>query len=162
MKFATALTLCLLALTAAAPSALAQYGGGPDRGPQGRGDSGGMPGGSWVATCRRPQMNGPILLAQCEDARGRVRDSSIDIRSCATANVANRDGGLVCESLPGRGGNGLPAGSWTYTCRGGQMQGPIVNAECRDAGGRWRGSSIDIRTCASNRLANRDGGLICE
>jgi hypothetical protein len=161
MKFATALTLSLLTLSTAAPSAFAQYGGGYDRGPQGRGDSGGLPGGSWVATCRRPQMNGPTLMAQCQDARGRERDSSIDIRSCATANVANRDGGLVCESAPGR-GNGLPAGSWTYTCRGGQMQGPIVNAECRDGGGRWRGSSIDIRTCASNRLANRDGGLICE
>ena len=157
MKFATTLTLCLLALTTAAPPALAQYGGGPDRGPQG----GGLPGGSWVATCRRPQMNGPTLLAQCEDTRGRMRDTSIDVRSCTTGTVENRDGGLVCESPASRGG-GMPGGSWVQTCRDGQMAGPVLRAQCLDARGRPRDTTIDVRTCANNRLANRDGGLICE
>jgi hypothetical protein len=27
---------------------------------------------------------------------------------------------------------------------------------------RPRDTTIDVRTCANNRLANRDGGLICE
>jgi hypothetical protein len=167
MKFAFLLSgLVLLAAAPAIADGLKltpiQYdrrdNGGFNRDRRDNGAQNAFPGGSWQATCRRPQMNGSELTAECQDARGRYRLSSVDTRTCANFNLANRDGGLVCE---GRGG-GFPGGSWQATCRRPDQRGSRLLAECQDARGRWRQTTIDLSTCSANRVANRDGGLVCE
>ena len=122
-------------------------------------DHGQMPGGSWQATCRRGAMRGSTLSAECQDARGRWQPSALDMASCAGFSAANRDGGLICE---GRRGGGMPGGSWQASCRRPDQRGSRFQAECQDSRGRWQPTFIDLSTCASNRIANRDGGLICE
>lgn len=63
---------------------------------------------------------------------------------------------------PGGGWNGrLPGGSWQRSCRGGEMRGSRVTAECRNERGRWIDTSIDMRSCRSGLLGNRNGRLVC-
>lgn len=60
-----------------------------------RATRGGLPPGSWRATCANPNLDGPVLTAVCATPGGRGRPSSIDVRSCGS--VGNRFGRLVCE-----------------------------------------------------------------
>jgi hypothetical protein len=59
------------------------------------------------------------------------------------------------------GGNGLPFGSWTDSCRGGSMRGQIFQAECRNGNGRWNTTVLDMRNCPSGTAENRNGSLVC-
>jgi len=67
------------------------------RGDYNRGRQNVMPGGSWAQSCRRADMSGRTLRAQCKDARGKWRDAQINPRQCQTGRVGNRFGQLVCE-----------------------------------------------------------------
>ena len=63
---------------------------------------------------------------------------------------------------PGNGGGaGLPYGSWSQTCRGGEMRGQIFQAECRNGDGRWNTTVLDMRNCPSGNAENRNGSLVC-
>jgi hypothetical protein len=64
------------------------YGGG-------RGYGGGLPPGSWRATCRDASLEGPFLVALCATPRGGFEQSRIAIGSCRS--FANRFGRLSCE-----------------------------------------------------------------
>jgi hypothetical protein len=55
----------------------------------------GMPGGSWHASCKNGQMQGPILLALCANARGQFQQTSADVRACRS--FSNQNGNLVCD-----------------------------------------------------------------
>lgn len=74
------------------------WGGGPG-GPGGPGWGGGgrMPGGSWAQSCSNPSMRGSTFSARCDNGRGDRRESSIDMRSCRTGNLANSYGRLTCQ-----------------------------------------------------------------
>jgi hypothetical protein len=56
-----------------------------------------LPGGSWSESCARPEMRGPILVAQCQGVDGGWYDTSIDMRACRSGSVANVNGNLVCS-----------------------------------------------------------------
>lgn len=77
-----------------------RFGGGFDEGfapaPRPR-VSRGLPPGSWQFTCGEPTLQGPVLSATCQTARGNFRRSSIDLRSCEGGPVENANGRLVCE-----------------------------------------------------------------
>lgn len=134
-----------------------------------------LPGGSWRQSCRYPTMRGSYLSAQCPDTSDRYLNTTIDVRSCRSRQFENGNGRLYCEgSRPGWGGpgwgggngpgwgGGLPGGSWRDSCRDPDLRGGRLSAQCRTGNDYWTGSSIDLRGCRSNRVANRDGQLICE
>lgn len=127
-----------------------------------------LPNGSWRQSCRYGVMRGSYLSAQCPDRDGRWSSSSIDVRSCRGDGISNQDGRLYCGGGYGGGGGGgnwgggYPGGSWRDTCRNIDLRGSYLSAQCRDGGGSWSGTSIDLRDCRSNRVGNRDGRLVCE
>jgi hypothetical protein len=57
----------------------------------------GLPPGSWQFTCGEPTLQGPVLSATCQTARGNFRRTSIDLRQCEGGPVENANGRLVCE-----------------------------------------------------------------
>jgi hypothetical protein len=139
------------------------------------------PPGTYLRTCNAVRDEGPgRMSAQCRDVNGRYRFSGLDYRGCR-GDIGNDNGRLVCAGGggwgpggpggPGPGGPGwgggdggfrMPAGSWRETCRGRDMRGPMVFAQCQGIGGRWRDTRIDVRDCRSGRLANLDGRLVCD
>ncbi len=139
-----------------------------------------LPGGSYRQSCRYPTMRGTYLSAQCPDESGRWLNATIDVRSCRSRNFENGNGRLYCEGgwggggRPGWGGGngggwngggwngGMPGGSWQETCRNADVRGGQLFAQCRNGSGYWNGSSINLRDCRSNRVANREGQLVCE
>ncbi|MFT4028062.1 MAG: CVNH domain-containing protein [Novosphingobium sp.] len=125
-----------------------------------------LPGGSYRQSCRYPTMRGTYLSAQCRDANDRWMNSQINVRSCRSGNFENGNGRLYCEGSWG-GGNGgwnggMPGGSWRDSCRDADVRGDQLYAQCRNGSGYWNGSSISLRNCRSNRIANREGRLVCE
>jgi len=61
-----------------------------------------QPYGSYQETCRRVHQRGPILFAYCLNREGRWAETSLDLRTCLSREVANRNGRLICP-----GGRGL-------------------------------------------------------
>lgn len=61
-------------------------------------------------------------------------------------------------------GNGgrLPGGSWARSCRGADMRGGMVTAECKNVRGKWKSTQINVRSCPTGGLGNMDGRLVCE
>jgi hypothetical protein len=55
-----------------------------------------------------------------------------------------------------------PRGSWQEGCRHAELRGGTLSAECLDRNGRWHRSSIRFTDCPGQRVANRDGRLVCE
>ena len=70
---------------------------GDDRRDFGGGYGGGMPGGSWMSTCRGADMRGGNLRAECRTADGRWNQTMLDMRNCPTGVAENRNGSLVCR-----------------------------------------------------------------
>jgi hypothetical protein len=54
--------------------------------------------GSFYRTCTDIQQRGPFLSALCEDRRGRLVESQLNLRACPTGSIANANGRLVCEA----------------------------------------------------------------
>jgi len=135
--------------------------------------NGEFPRGSWERTCRNASMRGPILRASCDNGHGRWVYTSIDVRGCPGERLRNTWGRLTCAARGyndgynggyngGRWRGDLPYGSWSQTCRGGQMRGAVLTATCDDGNHRWRTSSINMRQCYSGRVKNSWGRLICD
>jgi len=147
----------------------------------GQGAGWSLPGGSWRQTCRYPVMRGGNLSAECQDEYGSWRNSGIDLRQCGSGDISNENGRLSCNGGYG-GGSGwngggwnsgqysgdqyrdtqYPGGSWRESCRNSSFQGNVLMAQCADQSGIYRNSSINSRSCSSNRLANENGRLVCE
>jgi len=119
-----------------------------------------VPPGSYLDTCRNVQVNGPFLLASCQDVRGRWVNSNLPLEQCSRGGIVNNNGRLAC----GRGGNGgsrrPPPGSYMESCRNAGMSGGMLQATCRAVNGRWMDSSIDPRRCRGD-IANFNGRLAC-
>lgn len=127
------------------------------------------PPGTYLRTCNAVRDEGPgRMSAQCRDVNGRYRFSGLDYRGCR-GDIGNDNGRLICAGGGGGWGPpppgpgwGMPGGSWRATCRGRDMRGPMVFAQCQGIGGGWRDTRTDIRDCRSGRLANLDGRLVCD
>lgn len=127
------------------------------------GDFRGLPDGSWRTSCRSPQMRGSVLWADCRTTANRWVRTSINVNSCRSG-IGNNNGRLICEDRGGAwnpGGN-LPGGSWRQSCRNGLVRGSFFSAQCPDTRNRLQNTSIDTRSCRSNRFGNDNGRLICE
>lgn len=57
--------------------------------------------GSYLGSCENVRQRGPILEAECEDRRGDLRPTRLDLRDCGRGDIANRNGRLICNG--GRG-----------------------------------------------------------
>lgn len=55
------------------------------------------PSGSYQQSCRNIQMSGGTLTASCPTGNGSYTTTSINPRSCRGADIANRNGQLVCQ-----------------------------------------------------------------
>ena len=69
---------------------------GYGRGNNGYGN-GYAPSGSYQQSCRNIQMSGGTLTASCPTGNGSYITTSINPRSCRGADIANRNGQLVCQ-----------------------------------------------------------------
>lgn len=63
----------------------------------GYGNNGYAPGGSYQQSCRNVRMSGGTLTASCPGPNGTWMRTSINPRSCRGADIANRNGQLVCQ-----------------------------------------------------------------
>jgi len=55
------------------------------------------PSGSYQQSCRNIRMSGGTLTASCPTGNGNYTTTSINPRSCRGADIANRNGQLVCQ-----------------------------------------------------------------
>lgn len=55
-----------------------------------------LPHGSYQSSCRNIEIDGNVLHAECQDTRGKWRDSSLDVKGCH-GDVNNIDGRLTCQ-----------------------------------------------------------------
>ncbi len=60
--------------------------------------------GTYLQSCVRGVLNGPILRALCRDTFGRFVPTGIDVRQCRGGDIANLNGQLACAG--GRRGGG--------------------------------------------------------
>ena len=112
--------------------------------------------GSFERTCRNIRVSGPALTADCRDASGHYRTSSVSYDQCR-GDIANNNGLLFCD-IADRGRR--VTGSFERSCRNIQTAGGTLTAECADASGRYRRSSMDLDRCRGD-IANNDGRLSC-
>lgn len=155
MKTNIILASTVLALLAGAASAQPWRGGG--------GDAIAMRDGSTIIT-----VGGGCLVQygrRNERINNAQRCSENDIRD-ADRRMSDGGGRPGLDGRPGYGGgpggnSGLPYGSWSQSCRGGDMRGQIFQAECRNGDGRWNTTVLDMRNCPSGNAENRNGSLVC-
>lgn len=62
----------------------------------------------------------------------------------------------------GNGGGRLPSGSWARSCRGADMRGGVLSAECKNARGKWNYAQINVKSCPTGGVGNMNGRLVCE
>lgn len=88
-------------------------------------------------------------------------------RFALAAAVALMAGGLAVSasaqnrSSPPRPDSPLPAGSYQQSCRGANMNGNILSAQCTNSRGAPVFSSIDTNGCRGRDIANDNGYLRC-
>jgi hypothetical protein len=130
----------------------------------GSGFSGNLPGGSWRRSCRNPSIQGYVVRASCSSGRG-FTQTSFHMRNCPGWTLGNSGGRLFCESGasgPSWGNSGhFPGGSWVQSCGNANMSGNVFRAMC-STGQAHRSTTIDLRSCPSRLVGNRNGFLFCE
>lgn len=67
------------------------------------------PRGSYAQSCSGAYVNQGRLYADCRDLRGQLRGTSIELARCSSAEIANRDGLLVCGAVRGSYEDSRPA-----------------------------------------------------
>lgn len=112
----------------------------------------GAPRGSYAQSCSGAYVNQGRLYADCQDYRGNMRETSIELARCSSEDISNIDGRLTCGrhqgdyERPGRpgGGNG---GGWNPGRPGGPGGGWNNSRSSitifRDA--NYRGQSLSFR-----------------
>ena len=127
-----------IALTSIAALAMLA-GGGQERAPSlNDGPQRVAPRGSFAETCSGSYVNQGRLYADCEDMRGNVRGTSIELARCSASDIANIDGLLVCGSVRGeyeQGNNGGRPGG------GGNNGGGRGGGNGGNNGGGWGGGN---------------------
>jgi len=95
------------------------------------------------------------------DRRSFGYECTYNVRTERTYGVALRQQGGGHGGGAGHGGR-LPHGSWARSCRGADMRGSMLTAECRNTRGKWRDAQINVRSCPTGGLGNMNGRLVCE
>lgn len=118
----------------------------------------GHPGGSYERSCRSISVVGSTLNATCKNAVGRwVSQSSLDSFNQCIGDIHNYNGQLRCNL-----GSAPPAGPYTETCRFIFTAGSTLNANCKNAGGKWvaQTSLGNFNQCIGD-IYNYNGQLHC-
>ncbi len=121
-----------------------------------------------------------ITLGSCLVQYGRRNERINNAQRCSENDLRDADrrmsggGGRPGDGRPGfddrpgfdgrpgyGGGAGSPYGSWSQTCRRGEIRGQLFQAECRNGDGRWNTTVLDMRNCPSGNAENRNGSLVC-
>lgn len=124
----------------------------------------GIPAGTYTQSCRNIRTLGNRLEAECQTHRGDWRWTSLDSINQCSSPIANDNGNLVCDRSYGfQGGwqGGIPAGTYTQTCRNIHAFGDRLEAECQRRNGSWRQTSLDHIDQCTSAPANDDGYLMC-
>ncbi len=102
------------------------------------------PRGSFASSCSGSYVNQGRLYADCQDTRGNVRGTSIELARCSAFDIANNDGLLVCGNVRGEYERGSGGGN-----NGGGNNGGGNNGGGNNGGG-WGGGG--------NNGGNNGGG----
>jgi len=141
-----------------------------------------VPSGSYQQSCTNARVRGNVLFASCMNNNGQRVRTQIPVGQCGRSDIGNINGQLSCvRSDYGYGGNGrgrrgygrggrfgrnysgsLPNGSYTQSCQNASMNGSTLTAQCRNNGGGWNTSYLDISRCNTNDdIGNVNGQLRC-
>lgn len=114
-----------------------------------------FPYGNYKDSCKKIIVIGHMLEAKCRARDGSWQHSILYYKPCS-GPIRNDNGSLTCDQTP----QWLPPGNYKETCRGINVEGNRLWAECRKEDGGWRESSINYNNCYSD-LANQNGRLVC-
>jgi CVNH domain len=70
-------------------------------------------------------------------------------------------GALFIATMAVVGAHAQPAGSYQKTCRNIAIDGNTLTASCRDRGGHYKNSRLDIGPCLAGSIFNENGTLKC-
>src|SRR5256885_5532138 len=122
---------------------------------------GGNPEGSYQQTCSDISVKKGPLHARCKDEKGKTHRASLAHYENCTADIANRNGSLVCAQREG-GAAVQPAGSYMQTCKDIHMRGSTLHAICKSYDGHEAPAILrDAGRCAQG-VVNINGVLNCE
>jgi hypothetical protein len=120
----------------------------------------GSPEGSYQQTCSDISVKKGTLHAHCKDEKGKTHRASLAHYQNCTADIANKNGSLVCAQREG-GAAVQPSGSYTETCKDIHMKGGTLHAICKSADGHEAPTSLrDADRCAQG-VVNINGVLNC-
>lgn len=111
--------------------------------------------GSYQQSCKDAVMAGSVLNATCKSNSGNWRATALEVRQCVGDIFNDAGGNLRCST------GQLPPGSYARTCRDERMSGTTLLATCKDNGGSWRLTSLDMRTCHRDVWNDSRGSLRC-
>lgn len=124
-----------------------------------------QPRGSWDDSCRRGEVRGDTLSAECRDRDGRWNRTSIRYSDCDGNRVRNDNGRLACErgrsDRDDRQASRTVPGDWNGSCRDADVRGNMLTAVCRGRDGGWNRTSIRYTDCPREMVANQNGRLVC-
>ena len=117
-----------------------------------------VPLGSYRQSCENRSITGNTLKARCKDEGGAYQQASLDLSSCVPgSDIANNNGQLQCYT-----GSSVPIGTYTQSCENAFIAGNMLKARCKDEGGGYQQSSLDLTTCIpSGNIGNDHGQLQC-
>jgi len=85
------------AMDAAPPPSGDDQGGPGPRGPRGEREPREAPQGSYTKSCRNASVERRTLKAECQDATGAYKETTIDLRTCRNGDISNENGVLTCK-----------------------------------------------------------------
>lgn len=131
-----------------------------------------LPPGPYRTQCRDARVVapgaglGPSLIAMCVDRRGQTLRYALALENCTGGAPVSFDGSkLVCDRVGGGRpptDDRPPPGSYRERCEAAVMNGPVLEAMCRDRRGRRGATSLNIRACRGGDITvDRRGQLMC-
>jgi hypothetical protein len=113
------------------------------------------PRGSYAQSCSAAYVNQGRLYADCRDTGGNTRPTSIELARCASSDIGNDNGLLVCQGVrgdfeSGRGGGNNNGGGWGGNNNGGGWGG-------NNNGGGWSNNNGGRNTVTVYQDANFSG-----
>ncbi len=113
--------------------------------------------GSFYASCAACSVDGGgNLTCRCTKKNGLVgRDTSLAIGYCSRSGPDNYDGKLSCAPII--------RGSWAQSCTVPVIfKRSILSALCKDMGGNYQSTEINLDNCPSMNIENNNGRLRCK
>lgn len=119
------------------------------------------PPGSYQQTCRDISVKQGTLRAKCKDEKGKSHARKLSNYERCASDIANKNGNLECSGGSEAAAPGLPAGSYTETCKDIRMKGTTLQAVCRSVDGREMPTSLRDANRCSQGVINLNGVLNC-